>query len=73
MSLRKKCITAVNKTFEKRRQQNAAEETRRKEEVLAKIPQMAALEQEMEANMSAFMTFAFEENEKGNEKKFRAY
>ncbi len=73
MSLRKKCITAVNKTFEKRRQQNAAEETRRKEEVLAKIPQMAALEQEMEANMSAFMTFAFEENEKGNEKKFRAF
>lgn len=73
MSLRKKCISAVNKTFEQRRQKNAAEETARKTEVLQKIPQMEKLERDMETNMSAFMTFAFEKEEAGNEKKFKAF
>lgn len=73
MSLRKKCIAEVNRRFENRRRKNDAEESRRKEEVFAKIPQMKQIEREMEANMSAFMDFAFKKDGVGDEKKFKKF
>lgn len=73
MGLRKKCVEAVNRTFENRRRRNSAEEAKRRQQAIEKIPQLETLEREMEANMSSFMTFAFAKDGRGDEDRFRAY
>ena len=72
MSLKTKCIRSVNDRFEERRQKNLIEMTNRKTEVYQKIPQMESLEEEMKANMSAFMQFMFKSEDR-DEEKFQNY